>query len=514
MTIVTSMKKTTVLMILDGWGYRPEKEYNAVALANTPNWDRLWSTYPHTFLKTSGLDVGLPPGQMGNSEVGHTNIGAGRVVMMDLPRIDTSINDGTLSKNKILQNFMQKITGHSCHLMGLLSPGGVHSHQDHLVALANILDAAGAQVHLHLFMDGRDTPPKSGVDYFKTFLNDIKNLTRVKIATLSGRYYAMDRDKRWERTKLSFDAIVHADAEKTADFAAAIEQSYARGETDEFIKPWVAADYKGLQPGDGILSANFRSDRVRQILNALLLPDFKDFERGTLNISAAVGMTHYSDVLEPYMGILFPPQDLSDTLGEVVAKHKLTQLRMAETEKYPHVTFFFNGGVEAPFANEDRTLVPSPKVATYDLQPEMSAPELGQKLKDAILSGKYDFIMINFANPDMVGHTGDLNAAIKACETVDHWLGEAAQAIEKTGGSLIVTADHGNAEQMYDPITKGPHTAHTLNVVPVIVVTKDAKTITLQDGGRLADLAPSVLTLMHLQQPAAMTGISLIQRAD
>ena len=497
-------KKPVMLAILDGFGWNESREDNAVALAHKPNFDRLWANSPHAFLNTSGRVVGLPHGQMGNSEVGHLNIGAGRVVTQELPRIDIAIEDGSLAANPVLGEFITALikSGGTAHLLGLVSPGGVHSHQDHIVALAKILHAAGVPVTVHVWTDGRDTAPESAAEYVKSFTAALGGT--AKIGTLVGRYYAMDRDKRWERVQLAYDLLVEAKGEHFATTEAAIEASYKAGVTDEFIKPVVLGNYAGMKDGDAVLCANFRADRVREILTALLDPFFTGFTAQQPNLVAAAGMTAYSDALAPFMTTLFPPERLEKLLGEVVAARGLKQLRMAETEKYPHVTYFFNGGIEQPFPGEDRILVASPKVATYDLQPEMSAAELTEKAVAAINSGEYDLIVLNFANPDMVGHTGVLAAAIKAVEAVDKGLGAIADAVAAQGGALLVTADHGNCEMMRDPETGGPHTAHTTNPVPVFCAgaPEGAK---LHDGA-LADLAPTLLKLMGLPQPAEMTG--------
>ncbi len=502
------MTKPVMLVILDGFGWREDKADNAVALAAKPNFDRLWASCPHAFLTTSGRVVGLPNGQMGNSEVGHLNIGAGRVVMQELPRIDAAIEDGTLARNPALQGLIEKLkqTGGTAHLMGLISPGGVHSHQDQAVALAKILHQAGIPVIVHAWMDGRDTPPEAGAGYMGAFEAALGG--NAKIGTLIGRYYAMDRDKRWERVQLAYDLIAKARGEKFPSAVAAIKAGYAAKKTDEFLPPASIGDHAGMRDGDAILSFNFRADRVREILTALLDPAFDGFARTPIKFCDAVGMTAYSDALAPFMQTLFSPQRMEDLLGEVVAARGLKQLRMAETEKYPHVTYFLNGGREVPFEGEDRIMVPSPKVATYDLQPEMSAPELAEKAVAAINSGKYDLIILNFANPDMVGHTGVLAAAIRAVEAVDAGLGAIADAVAAQGGALLVTADHGNCETMRDPETGGPHTAHTLNPVPVLCAGAPAGA-RLHDG-ILADLAPTLLALLGIAPPALMTGTSLI----
>ncbi|HEY1856372.1 2,3-bisphosphoglycerate-independent phosphoglycerate mutase [Acidocella sp.] len=500
--------KPVMLVILDGFGWNDRREDNAVALAKTPNFDRLWSSVPHAFLGTSGKVVGLPPGQMGNSEVGHLNIGAGRVVMQELPRIDTAIEDGSLATNPALQDFIARLKGTkgTAHLLGLISPGGVHAHQNHAAALAALLHAAGIPVVVHAWMDGRDTAPDSGAGYMRDFQAQLGDHARV--ATVIGRYYAMDRDKRWERVSQAYELIASAKGAPFPNADAAIAASYASGKTDEFMPPAVIGDYAGLRDGDALLCVNFRADRVREILGALLDPAFDGFARPLPKLCAALGMTTYSDKLAPLMQTLFAPVRMDDLLGGVVAAQGLKQLRMAETEKYPHVTYFLNGGREVPFDGEERIMVPSPKVATYDLQPEMSAPELTAKAVAAIQSQKFDLIILNFANPDMVGHTGVLAAAIKAVETVDAGLGAIVDAVLAQGGALLVTADHGNCEMMRDPETGGPHTAHTLNPVPVLLA--GAASGTRLHDGILADLAPTLLALLGIAQPAAMTGRSLI----
>ncbi len=502
-------RRPVMLVILDGWGWREDRADNAILQAKTPSFDRLWQHGPHGFLRTFGEDVGLPEGQMGNSEVGHLNIGAGRVVMQDLPRIGKAIADGEIKRAPALTRLIEtlKRSGGTCHLMGLVSPGGVHSHQDHAAALAKILADAGVPTLVHAFTDGRDTPPQSAGDDIKRLLAALPGA--VKIATVCGRYYAMDRDKRWDRVEKAYKAIVQADAPRFADAGAVIADAYANKKYDEFILPAVVGDYRGMKDGDGVLCFNFRADRVREILGAMLDADFSGFARKrVVRFAAAVGMTQYSDELDKLMQTIFPPQPLAHILGEVVAEAGRTQLRMAETEKYPHVTYFLNGGREEPYSGEDRIMVPSPKVATYDLQPEMSAPELTDKAVAAIASGKYDLIVLNYANPDMVGHTGSIAAAIKAVETVDTGLGRIADAIQKSGGALLVTADHGNCEMMRDPETGGPHTSHTTNPVPILLL--GARNRMLKDYGRLADIAPTLLELMELPKPKEMTGASLL----
>ena len=506
-------RRPAMLVVLDGWGWRDAVDDNAVRQARTPTFDRLWSQCPHAFLRTSGPDVGLPDGQMGNSEVGHLNIGAGRLVMQDLPRINKAIADGEIEKAPALQTLIERLrgTGGTCHLVGLVSPGGVHSHQDHAVALAGILDRAGVPCVVHALTDGRDVPPRSAGDDIARFSAALP--ASVSVGTVCGRYYAMDRDNRWDRVSKAYATLLDADGPKFPDAGAAIRDAYAHDISDEFVLPAVIGGYRGMRDGDGVLCFNFRADRVREILAALLDPAFSGFQRKrTVQFAGAAGMTQYSVELDRFLGTIFPPQSMMNVLGAVVSAAGRTQLRMAETEKYPHVTYFLNGGNEVPYAGEDRIMVPSPKVATYDLQPEMSAPELTDKAVEAIGSGKYDLIVLNYANPDMVGHTGILAAAIKAVETVDQCLGRLAEAINQAGGALLVTADHGNCELMRDPETGGPHTAHTTNPVPVVLLGGGAG-VGLADG-RLADLAPTLLALMQLPQPAEMTGASLLRREN
>ncbi len=509
--------RPVVLCVLDGWGHREESRDNAIAQARAPNFNRMMKASPHAFLDASNEEVGLPHGQMGNSEVGHMNLGAGRTVDQELLRIQKALDDGTIAGCEAMRTLVSKLkeTGGTCHLMGLMSPGGVHAMQDHIAALARILDKAGIKVAVHAYLDGRDTPPQSAKAYLEKFCADVADLAHVRIATVSGRYYAMDRDKRWERIEKAYDALVDADGKAAPDAQAAIALGYDRGETDEFVLPTVLEGYAGMNDGDGVLMANFRGDRARQILTALLDPDFDEFDRKrVVSFASAAGMLEYSAPLAKRMGAIFPPQRLTNILGELIANAGMNQLRIAETEKYAHVTFFFNGGEERPFPGEDRILVPSPKVATYDLQPEMSAVEVTDKLVEAIGSGKYDFVLVNYANADMVGHTGKLDAAIRAIETVDACLGRLEAAVKDQGGALLITADHGNAELMRDPDTGAPHTAHTLDVVPVVLVGAPDGAEALRGGGRLADVAPTLLEIMGLDQPAEMTGRSLITRAS
>ena len=504
-----------VLCILDGWGERPKADDNAIALAHTPVWSGLLARWPHAHLQASEHYVGLPDGQMGNSEVGHTNLGAGRLVLQDLPRIDAAIATGQLAAIPALRDFIGKLKASrgTAHLLGLLSPGGVHSHQNQIAALARILAESEVPVAVHAFLDGRDTPPKAAASYLKNFHRDVAGLDRHCVATLCGRYFAMDRDKRWDRVERAYRVIAQGTGERAEDPARAVEAAYARGETDEFVSPTAIAGYPGAEDGDGVLIANFRADRVREIAAALLDPDFSDFTRAKrVAFAAALGMVKYSTELNRFLKTLFPPEDLKDTFGEVISKAGLTQLRIAETEKYAHVTFFFNGGRETVFPGEERILVPSPKVATYDQQPEMSATEVTDRVVEAIAAHRFNVIVLNYANTDMVGHTGRLDAAIKAVETVDTCLGRLSEAVVKAGGTLVITADHGNGEMMRDPQTGEPHTAHTLNPVPFVVVNPPATVGHLEDG-RLSDVAPTLLDLLGLPRPAVMTGHSLITEA-
>ena len=506
--------RPAVLCVLDGWGWRPNGSDNAIARARPPNFERMLRECPHAQLATSGRAVGLPDGQMGNSEVGHTNIGAGRLVMQDLVRIEDAVKDGSLADRPALRALIdtaRRAKG-SVHLMGLMSPGGVHSHQDHIAALARTLSGAGLCVSVHAFLDGRDTPPQSALGFMATFQDAIADLPNVAIATVGGRYYAMDRDKRWDRVAKAYATIVDAEGPRFTDAKSAIENSYTGGVNDEFVIPCALGGYAGAKDGDALLFANFRPDRARKISSALLDAAFDGFVRKrVVRFLAAAGLTQYSKPLAKLMDALFPPQDVSETIGEIFAERGLKQLRIAETEKYPHVTFFMNGGREAQFDGEDRIMVPSPKIATYDLKPEMSAYEVTDKLVGAIESGKYDLIIVNFANPDMVGHTGIMDAAIAAVEAVDTCLGRLRAAVEKAGGVLIVTADHGNVEQMKDPITGEPHTAHTLLDVPIIVVNAKSAGHSLRlRNGRLADVASTLLDLVGFTKPPQMTGESLV----
>ena len=504
-----SAQGPVALVILDGLGLRAEREGNAVAMAETPTLDRLTATCPMATLITHGPDVGLPEGQMGNSEVGHMNIGAGRVVLMDLPRIDASLADGSFDTLDAVRAHIDalKASGGVCHLIGLLSPGGVHAHQRHLAHIARLLSSEGIGVRLHLIGDGRDVPPRSIDDCLAVFRADIDDTSDVEIATVSGRFYALDRDNRWERIEAAYRAMALGEGERASSAEDAIAAAYARDETDEFIRPTVIGTYAAMVPGDGIFCTSFRTDRTREIMAALADPRFTAFERAAPAFAVCTGMVEYSADHRSYMDAAFEDEELADTLGQVISRASLRQLRLAETEKYPHVTFFFNGGIETPEPAEERHMAPSPKVATYDMQPEMSEGAVTERLVSAIRSGDYDLIVTNYANPDMVGHTGDLDAAIKAVEAVDAGLGKAVAAIEEAGGAMLVCADHGNCETMIDPETGGPHTAHTLNEVPVWLIGRNGVTL---ENGRLADVAPTLLDLLGLDRPAAMTGHSLI----
>ncbi len=501
---------TVLLCILDGWGLSSKIKDNAIAEANTPNWDRMITQYPFAKANASGLAVGLPEGQMGNSEVGHINIGAGRLVLQDLPRINKTVADDTFTD---LENFNKLVktakdnTG-VCHIAGLLSPGGVHSQQAHIVALVKALSKEGIKVKVHAFLDGRDTAPTSGKGFVESFVNDIKG--HGELSTITGRFYAMDRDTRWDRVEQAYNALISAKGIKYTNAVDAVQSSYDDGKNDEFVEAHVLEGYTGFQENDCFLFANFRSDRARELSTAIVDPAFDGFKREKqVKLSYQGSMTKYSDKLAEFMDVLFAPSRLENTLGDVISKAGKKQLRIAETEKYPHVTFFFNGGEESVYDGEERILIASPKVATYDLQPEMSAPEVCDKLVDAIESKKFDVIIVNFANGDMVGHTGIIEAAKKACETVDNCLGRLEASIKNVSGSMIVTADHGNAEKMVDEKTGEPFTAHTTSFVPVVLV-NGPQSAKLNDGA-LCDLAPTILELAGLDQPSEMTGKSLIK---
>ncbi len=514
------MKKgITALIIMDGFGINPNHEGNAIYQAGTPNLDALKAEYPHTQIGASGMDVGLPDGQMGNSEVGHMNLGAGRIVYQELTRITKSISDGDFFTNPAFLGAIDscKRTGGALHLMGLLSDGGVHSHIEHLFALIKLAKQQGLDnVYVHCFMDGRDVPPSSGIEYVRQLQGFMDEQQFGAIATISGRYWAMDRDKRWERIKRAYDAIVLGKGVTAISPTEAMAQSYAKDETDEFVQPTVVLrdgePVARIKTGDSVIFFNFRPDRTRELTRTLIEPDFDGFEReGGYQKVHFVSMTKYDETFTN-LDIAFKPESLTNTLGEYVASKGLKQLRIAETEKYAHVTFFFNGGVEAPNPGEDRVLIPSPKVATYDLQPEMSAYPVTDEAVKHIESGVYDLMILNFANCDMVGHTGIMPAAEKAVRVVDECVGRVVKAVLAQGGSLLITADHGNADQMVDPQTGEPFTAHTTNPVPLIYVNPAEKNVKLRDGGRLADLAPTLLDIMGLDKPAEMTGVSMIVR--
>ena len=507
--------RPVVLCVLDGWGQREDTDDNAIAQANTPEWDRMSGTWPMGRLSTSSEAVGLPAGQMGNSEVGHMNLGAGRTVLQVLPRIDEASVSGFL-QNQPLQRVISvmKASGGTMHVMGLLSPGGVHSHMSHFPPLVRALSEAGIPVALHLFVDGRDSPPRSALEYLEWFESQIAGIDGVRVASVCGRYFTMDRDQRWGRASRGYRAIAEGEGLATATAREAIQSAYARDESDEFIQPTVIGGYSGMQDGDGLLMVNFRADRARQILTSLVDPKFSGFARAReIQFAVAAGMADYSDALSERLVTLFPQEHLGNTMGELVSRAGMRQLRIAETEKYAHVTFFFNGGEETVFTGEDRVLVPSPKVATYDLKPEMSAPELTDRLTEAIATGNYDFILVNYANTDMVGHSGNLDAAIRAVECVDTCLGRLEAAVLEAGGVLFVTADHGNAEMMRDPKTGQPHTAHTTFPVPAMLV--NAAGATAIADGRLADIAPTLLPLLGIPVPPEMDGTPLVQlRSD
>ena len=507
------MKKPVALIIMDGFGESNSTVGNAVKAANTPNLDRIEKTYPTTLIKASGLDVGLPDGQMGNSEVGHTNIGAGRIVYQDLTRITKSIQDGDFFTNEVLNGAMENAKEHALHIMGLLSDGGVHSHIDHLKALIKMAKEKGVErVYVHAFTDGRDTDPQSGLSYAKEIEACMAETGVGQFATVNGRYYAMDRDNRWERVQLAYDAMVLGKGETATSAVECMEKSYADNKSDEFVLPCVieenGAPVGTIKNGDSVVFFNFRPDRAREITRAINDKEFAGFERETLDL-VFVTMTQYDKTLEG-VEVAYRPEAITNTLGEYVASKGLNQLRIAETEKYAHVTFFFNGGVEKENEGEDRALIASPKVATYDLKPEMSAPELTDELINRLDSGKYDMVILNYANPDMVGHTGVLEAAKAAVEAVDTCLGRVVDKVLELDGTVFITADHGNAETMIDAETGNPFTAHTTDPVPFVWVSNHTEGKSLKDG-KLADIAPTMLTVMGLDVPAEMTGESLIK---
>ena len=531
----SSSRKPVVLCILDGWGWRESSENNAVVLGNTPNFDRIYGYSRQlgrtSFLYASEKHVGLPDGQIGNSEVGHMNIGAGRVVYQDICRIDNAIEDGSLVNMEALQEHIEKLkeSGGTSHVMGLVSPGGVHAMQSHIAEIANTISKSGVPTVVHVFTDGRDVPPSqaaSSIADFEASLDD-----NVKVVTVTGRYYAMDRDNRWERVGMAYDAVRSGKGvAKNANCALdAIQQGYDDEKLDEFILPTIINDdngnaYGGMNDGDGIMMCNFRADRAREILDGLASPnppsemwevdELAKSREKQVTFADVSGMVNYSSEHDKYMSAIFPPKDIDLPLGEVISNAGLTHMRMAETEKYPHVTFFLNGGREEPFDGEDRIMVPSPKVATYDLQPEMSAPELSEKLCNTVNNCQHDVIIINFANPDMVGHSGSLDAAIQACEAVDSCVGDLIKSLDNVNGTLLLTADHGNCETMWDELGDEPHTAHTLNLVPIVLrdfgnnVDKDVK----MNDGCLADIAPTILDICNIEQPKSMTGTSLLMK--
>nr|WP_255747441.1 2,3-bisphosphoglycerate-independent phosphoglycerate mutase [Lysobacter sp. CFH 32150] len=501
------------MLILDGWGHRDDPADNALAQARIPNWHRLWTDAPHTLIHTEGRHVGLPDGQMGNSEVGHMNLGAGRIVYQDLTRIDAAIEDGSFFANAELRAACAaaKANNGTLHVMGLLSPGGVHSHETHIFAMLELAQREGvAKVAVHAFLDGRDMPPRSAEPSLAALQAKCAELGNARIASVSGRYYAMDRDNRWDRQQRAWDAIVEArSTQASEDALSALHEAYARGENDEFVAPTVLAGSIPMRDGDAAVFMNFRADRARQLTAAFVAPDFSGFAARRPQLSRFVCLTEYDAKLPA--PVAFAPDDLRHTIGELLAEQGLTQLRIAETEKYAHVTFFFSGGREDPYPGEQRILVPSPKVATYDLQPEMSCPEVTAKLVDAIGSGAFDVVVCNIANPDMVGHTGNIAAAIQAAEAVDIAIGAIESAVRHAGGALLITADHGNLELMRDAVTGQPHTAHTVGPVPFVYV--GTRATTLRAGGALRDVAPTMLDLLGLPQPAEMSGSSLFAPA-
>ena len=503
------MKKPVLLMILDGWGIAPASSSNAATLARTPNLDKYFANYPHTQLEASGLEVGLPEGQIGNSEVGHLNIGSGRIIYQSLTRISKSIADGDFFTNPVLVKVMDEVkaSGKALHLLGLLSDGGVHSHITHIIALLEMAQKHGlTKVYVHAFLDGRDVPPQSALTYVEQLEAAMDKIGVGKIATVSGRYYAMDRDKRWERLAKAYATVAQGDGPKAASATAGIEASYEAGVTDEFVVPFTIEGVDGrISAGDGVIFANFRPDRAREITRAIIDEDFPYFERpaSARPVHFACMAQYDATIAAP---VAYPPESIDDTLGQVLAQRGLRQLRIAETEKYAHVTFFFNGGVEEPNQNEERILIPSPKVATYDLQPEMSAEEVTQALLAELDKDKFDVVILNFANPDMVGHTGVLEAAIKAMEKVDNCVGRVVERVLALDGSVCICADHGNLEKMAEPDGE-PNTAHTTNPVPFLLISKEKHEL---HQGILADIAPTMLELLHIPQPKAMTGKSLI----
>lgn len=503
------MKKPVLLCILDGWGEMNKGDFDAIHQANTPNYDKIISSYPNSRLETFGLSVGLPKGQMGNSEVGHMNIGGGRVVLQNLPKIDKQIESQQIDSNPAIIKTLEKLkeSNGALHLMGLCSNGGVHAHMNHIIYLAKFFAKNEVKVHIHAFSDGRDTAPQTGEGFIKELEDEIAEFDNIEISSISGRYFAMDRDKRWERVEKAYKAIAFGDTEKFDCPVEAIKSAYDNGQNDEFITPISKAGYNGMQDGDAILMANFRADRAREILHCFVDPEFKEFDIKSLKFANVAGIVEYSKNLNQYMDVIYPSEDISNTLGEVISNNGMKQLRISETEKYAHITFFFNGGKEEIFEGEERILVPSPNVATYDLKPEMSAEEVTDKLVDAIDSQNFDLIVVNYANPDMVGHTGVMEAAVKAVETVDGCLKRLEESILKNGGTMLITADHGNIELMVDDQGR-PHTQHTVGYVPLILVDKE-KNHQISEGS-LCDIAPTILDLMNINKPEEMNGKSLI----
>lgn len=513
---MTDEYKPIVLCILDGWGIskEPDHKYNAIEQASTPCWDFLLDNFPHTELFTSGEDVGLPHGQMGNSEVGHMTIGSGRVILQDLLRINKSINDSSLANHPLLQQLIQdhQKTNKSVHLLGLCSDGGVHSHIDHIIFLGKLLSENNVQVKLHLFLDGRDVAPSSAPIFLKR-IDELLPNKNIKISTISGRFYAMDRDNRWERCEPAYKTIAEGQGIKISNWKNHLEKQYQNNIYDEFIVPAAMDDYEGIEENDSLIFTNFRSDRIRQLAQSLLLPNFDKFSKKKIKLSHQIGMTHYSTELSKILESLFPEQIIENNLGQSISLNNKKQLRIAETEKYAHVTFFFNSGREENYPGEDRILVPSPNVTTYDLRPEMSAQLVTEKLTKAIRSKKYDLIIVNYANADMVGHSGKMDAAIKAVENIDSCLNELYQTINQTDGMLMITADHGNVEQMFNTKDKVPHTSHTTNPVPLVLIANNLKknNITINKGN-LSDIAPSILKAMNITKPKEMTGRPLFTR--
>jgi 2,3-bisphosphoglycerate-independent phosphoglycerate mutase len=502
--------RPAVLLVLDGWGYSESDDFNAIRGASTPVWDRLWQEFPHTLIGTSGSAVGLPSGQMGNSEVGHLNLGAGRVVFQELTRVSRAVESGEFFTNTALNTAVDRARAAdgAVHIFGLLSPGGVHSHEEHIHAMVRMaLEKGCANVYVHAFLDGRDTPPRSAAPSLQALQKVMDEAGGGRIASLIGRYYAMDRDNRWERVQIAYDMLTQGKAEYRAEDAqAGLQAAYDRDETDEFVRATLIGEAAPIVDGDAVVFMNFRADRAREITRAFTEEGFDGFPRARFpRLAAYVTLTEYSKEFD--LPVAFPPERLANSFGECLAARGLRQLRLAETEKYAHVTFFFNGGREETFEGEERILVPSPKVATYDLQPEMSAPEVTEKLVAAIESGDFDAIICNFANPDMVGHTGKYAAAVQAIETIDRCLGQVVDALQRSGGELLITADHGNAEQMMDRSTGQPHTAHTNNPVPLVYVGRRA---VLHEEGALCDIAPTMLGIMGLEQPPEMSGRSLV----